>query len=96
MEVFVASFIAFDELFTAAVLDGFCKDGIGVKIIEDEDVVHAAAGDKGKFARQVGADEAFQFIEVEDGGANFMGAITNLSRGLKVVLGGYRRRSGAC
>ena len=81
----VACFVTLDEVFGLTALYGFGKNGIGIIVVEDEDIVVSAARDKWEASREVIAYESFQIIKLEDGGADFVGAVHMGARWFKGV-----------
>ena len=52
--------------------DRFGENRIGIKVIENEDVVHASVRDEGKTAGEISGDDTFQFVEGKDSGTDLV------------------------
>ena len=75
-----ADFVAFDEMLGLSALDWFSKDSVGFKVVENEDVVHASAGNEGEPAGEIRGNNTCFFINGKDRGTDLVILIHVASR----------------
>ena len=56
------------------------ENSIGIKIIENEDVVHSSAGNEGETSGEISGDHTFQLIDRKDSGTDLVVSLHVASR----------------
>ena len=79
LEVFVAFIIAFNKVMGVAALDRSSKDGVGVAVVEDEDVTHVAVGGDRKLTWEVGANKILKVLPRKCIGAYLVVAVAMIA-----------------
>ena len=83
LEQLVTGVVAFDEVLGTTTFDWFGKDGVGVEVVEDKNVIHASTGMEWEPSREIGAYGALEVFELEYGDADLMSSIDVAPRQLK-------------
>ena len=79
VEAFVAFVIAFNKVMGMVAADRFSKDGVGVIVVEDEDVAHVAVGGDRELTWEVGANKNLKVLPHKYIGAYFVVAVPMVS-----------------